>query len=182
MDTRAVATILGTLAATSGTVAFIPQITKIWRTGGKDVSDHMLWLYLAGVTLWLCYGVIIGATALSLANAVSIMFVGICLVLKFAKARQISVRTQCKRLRIAVDMDETMADSLKEHIRRYNATFDETITVAELHGEHIEGFVPANRTDTVRRPLRDESFFDGLEVIADAQDVLRELALEHDVF
>src|SRR5215471_17215223 len=115
------ATILGALAAISSTIAFVPQITKIWKTGGKDVSYSMLSLYVAGVTLWLCYGLVIGATGLSLANAASIVFAGTCLVLKVIKEKQTASCTLNKRLRIAIDMDETIADSLKEHIRRYNA-------------------------------------------------------------
>jgi len=180
MDTRA--TILGALAATSSTVAFVPQITKIWKTGGKDVSYSMLSLYVAGVTLWLCYGLVIGATALTLANAASIVFAGTCLVLKAIREKQTASRTLNKRLRIAIDMDETIADSLKEHIRLYNAAFAENITAADLCGRHLEGFVVADRTEAVRGMLRDETFFDCLDVIADAQPVLRELVYEHDLF
>lgn len=143
---------------------------------------YMLSLYVGGVTLWLCYGMVIGARALSLANAASIVFAGTCLVLKFIKARQISCRRQNKRLRIAVDMDETIADTLKEYIRRYNGAFNEGITVAELDGRHVEDLALANRADAVRRLLRDDGFFDCLEVIADAREVLRELVREHDLF
>jgi MtN3 and saliva related transmembrane protein len=97
MQIRSAAALLGTGAAILSTVAFVPQITKIWRTGGKDVSLFMLWLYGAGVTLWLCYGLAIGAAALSLANAVSIVFAGACLVLKLMKERQTHVRMEKKR-------------------------------------------------------------------------------------
>ena len=81
-------TILGTIAAMSSTIAFVPQIRKTWNTGGKDLSYSMLSLYLAGVTLWFFYGLAIGATALSLANAASILFAGTCLVLKLIKEKQ----------------------------------------------------------------------------------------------
>ena len=52
---------------------------------GRDVSYSMLSLYIGGVTLWLCYGLVIGATALSLANAASILFAGTCLTLKMIR-------------------------------------------------------------------------------------------------
>ncbi len=180
MQTGLSATILGTVAATSSTVAFVPQIAKIWKTGGKDVSYYMLSLYIAGVMLWLCYGLVIGATALSLANAASILFAGTCLALKLmGKESRLAER---KRLRIAIDMDETIADSLKEHIRRYNAEFAEKVETDDLHGKHLEEFVALDRSDAVRRIIRDESFFDCLGVIEDAQHVIRELACEHEVF
>ncbi len=182
MDRGLAATILGTVAAASSTVAFVPQMTKIWKTGGKDVSYFMLSLYVAGVTLWLCYGLAIGATALSFANAASIVFAGTCLVLKLMKEKQTPNRTEKKLFRIAIDMDETIADSLKEHIHRYNAEFAEKITADALYGKHIEEFAPLDRSDAVRRMIRDESFFDCLGVIEEAQQVIRELAREHEVF
>jgi 5'(3')-deoxyribonucleotidase/uncharacterized protein with PQ loop repeat len=175
-------TILGTAAAISSTVAFVPQITRTWKTGGRDLSYFMLSLYVTGVSLWLCYGLAIGATALSLANAASIAFAGTCLVLKLIKDKQRPVSTEKKRLRIAIDMDETMADSLKEHIRRYNSEFAEKIAADDLHGKHLEEFVPVDRSDAVRRMIRDESFFECLGVIGEAPQVIRELARDHEVF
>jgi hypothetical protein len=47
----------------------------------------MLSLYIGGVTLWLCYGLVIQATALSLANAASILFAGTCLTLKMIREK-----------------------------------------------------------------------------------------------
>jgi len=175
-------TILGTAAAISSTVAFVPQITRTWKTGGRDLSYFMLSLYVTGVSLWLCYGLAIGATALSLANAASIAFAGTCLVLKLIKDKQRPASTEKKRLRIAIDMDETVADSLREHIRRYNSEFAEKIAADDLHGKHLEEFVPLDRSDAVRRMIRDESFFERLGVIEEAQQVVRELAREHEVF
>jgi 5'(3')-deoxyribonucleotidase/uncharacterized protein with PQ loop repeat len=182
MHDRIAVTILGTIAAMSSTIAFVPQINKTWKTGGKDLSYFMLSLYVAGITLWLFYGLAIGATALSLANAASIMFAGTCLILKLIKEKQRRVSTKNKRLRIAIDVDETIADSLKEHIRRYNAEFAEQINAGDLCGKHLEEFASLDRCEVVRRMIRDESFFDCLEVIADAQQVIRELADEHEVF
>jgi MtN3 and saliva related transmembrane protein len=87
MQTQAAATILGAVASTLSTVAFVPQIMRIWKTGGRDVSYSMLSLYIGGVTLWLCYGLVIQATALSLANAASILFAGTCLTLKMIREK-----------------------------------------------------------------------------------------------
>jgi MtN3 and saliva related transmembrane protein len=100
MDARVIATVLGAFAATSSTIAFVPQIAKIRKTGGQDVSYSMLSLYIGGVTLWLWYGLIIGATALSIANAASIVFAGTCLVLKFMKSKRSLRRTEKRHLHI----------------------------------------------------------------------------------
>ncbi len=182
MQIRSAAAILGTVAAILSTVAFVPQIMKIWRTGGKDVSFFMLSLYVMGVMLWLCYGLAIGATALSLANAVSIVFAGTCLVLKLMKERKTPVQIEKKPLRIAIDMDETIADSLKEHIRRYNVEFAEMVSTDDLYGKHLEEFAPFDRREAVQRAVRDDSFFDCLDVIDGAKYVIEELVREHEVF
>jgi 5'(3')-deoxyribonucleotidase/uncharacterized protein with PQ loop repeat len=169
-------------AAVLSTIAFVPQIKKTWTTGGKDLSYFMLSLYVAGVTLCLCYGLVIGATALSLANAAAIVFAGTCLLLKLINEKRRAVGAESKRLRIAIDMDETIADSLTEHIRRYNAEFAEKITADDLSGKHLEEFASSDRSDAVRRIIRDEGFFDCLGVIEDAQRVVGELTREHEVF
>src|SRR5215475_2013329 len=101
--------LIGILAAFSTTVAFIPQIIKLRKQGGKDLSYPMLFLYLAGVVLWLVYGLMIHAGAVIWANVLATLSVIICIALKtFIKDRSVSTP---HRLRIAVDMDEVIADS-----------------------------------------------------------------------
>jgi 5'(3')-deoxyribonucleotidase/uncharacterized protein with PQ loop repeat len=178
------ATILGAVAATCTTVAFVPQIQKIVKTGGKDLSYPMLTLYLIGVSLWLGYGVAIGATVLRWANAASVLFVGICISLKLIKEREARQRRAMvgRKLRIAIDMDETIANSLKEHIRRFNAAFNANLTPDELHGKNITDLVPEDQRAAVESMVQDQSFFEDLEVIEGAQKVVRELAQKHEVF
>ena len=85
------------------------------------------------------------------------------------------------RLRIAIDMDEVMADALAEHIRRYNAAFGAAVTADDLQGLHLQDWVPAAHRDALEAML-DSSFFADLAVLPDCQDVVRELADRHDVF
>jgi 5'(3')-deoxyribonucleotidase len=102
--------------------------------------------------------------------------------LKLIKEHRTPIVRAKQRLRIAIDMDETIADSLKEHIRRYNAEFAEAMTAESLYGKHIKDVVPADRADAVRRIPCNEGFFDCLDVITDAREVLHELAREHELF
>jgi len=74
--------IVGTIAAICSTVAFVPQILKIWRQGGNDLSYPMLFLYLTGILLWLVYGLLLHAAAVIWANAVTALLVAIAVVLK----------------------------------------------------------------------------------------------------
>lgn len=61
---------LGFSAAILTTVAFIPQVIKIWKTKStKDISLGMFSMFCLGVFLWLIYGFIIHALPVILANA-----------------------------------------------------------------------------------------------------------------
>ena len=50
--------VVGSVAAVLTTGAFVPQILRTWRRGGRDLSYGLLVLYLAGVVLWLVYGLL----------------------------------------------------------------------------------------------------------------------------
>src|SRR5580692_5776296 len=73
---------IGALAAICTTTAFVPQILKIRRQGGDDLSYPMLFLYLTGILLWLAYGLIIHAGAVIWANACTAVLVFVAVVMK----------------------------------------------------------------------------------------------------
>ena len=73
---------IGGVAAVCTTVAFVPQILKIRRQGGGDLSYPMLSLYLTGIILWLVYGLMLHAAAVIWANAATSVLVAIAIVLK----------------------------------------------------------------------------------------------------
>jgi MtN3 and saliva related transmembrane protein len=63
---------IGLVAGTLTTVSFLPQVAKIWRTrSARDLSWGMALVFTAGVGLWLVYGLLIGAPAIIVANAVT---------------------------------------------------------------------------------------------------------------
>ena len=73
---------VGGLAAFCTTTSFIPQIVKIRKQGADDLSYAMLFLYLAGVLLWLLYGLLLHAAAIIWANAITSLLVALALALK----------------------------------------------------------------------------------------------------
>jgi len=76
-------TILGLIAATFTTVAFIPQAVKIIRTKHtKDISIVMYSMLIVGIILWLLYGIMIKELPIILTNSVTLIFTSIILVLK----------------------------------------------------------------------------------------------------
>lgn len=168
----------GIVAALCTTLAFLPQLFKMRKEGSTALSPVMLGVYLAGMGLWLVYGLMIGSAPIVAANVASIVIVAVITARTIAAER---ASTAPRRLRIAIDMDEVMADALGEHIRRYNAAFGARLGPADLHGRHIEQWVPAAQREAVEAML-DSSFFADLAVMAGCQEAVRELAARHDVY
>ena len=79
-------------------------------------------------------------------------------------------------------MDEVMADTLAEHLRRYNEAFDEAITVQDLAGKGIWEFAPSDRQEQLRAFIDAEDFFEDLPLISGAQEVLEELSARFEIF
>jgi MtN3 and saliva related transmembrane protein len=76
-------TIIGFAAAALTTVAFIPQVLKVWRTrSAADISLGMYCLFTLGVALWLVYGILIYSWPIILANLVTMILAGTMLAMK----------------------------------------------------------------------------------------------------
>jgi len=84
--------------------------------------------------------------------------------------------------RICVDMDEVMADTLGEHLRRYNQEFDDDVTVDDLAGKGLWEIAPVDRQQQLRAFLDAEDFFEVLDVIPDSQSVLKNLSTVFEIF
>lgn len=72
---------IGFLAAILGTICWLPQTIKTWRS--REVNGLSLWanlLIFATVILWLIYGLMIGAWPLIIANIISTILVGAIIV------------------------------------------------------------------------------------------------------
>lgn len=78
-----VVSILGFVAAFCTTVSFIPQAVRVIKTRQiKDLSLGMYSLLNLGIVLWLVYGVVMDAWPIIIANAVTLVFTLIILILK----------------------------------------------------------------------------------------------------
>jgi len=77
-------TMLGLVAGAVTSIAAVPQVVRAYRT--KRVRDISVWqpvILVAGMILWLAYGVMIGDIPLIAANIFSIVCNGILIVMKF---------------------------------------------------------------------------------------------------
>jgi len=74
---------LGLVAGVLTTAAWLPQIARTWRSrSADDLSWPYLLVFSAGVSLWLLYGVLSDDVPVLVANAVTIVLVGLLLGLK----------------------------------------------------------------------------------------------------
>ncbi|WP_292370455.1 SemiSWEET family sugar transporter [Methanoregula sp. UBA64] len=76
-------TLVGFIAGTLTTAAYIPQVVRSWRLKEtKDLSLSMLVLYAAGVSLWLVYGIWVNSLPVIAANGVSLVLILVLLGIK----------------------------------------------------------------------------------------------------
>jgi MtN3 and saliva related transmembrane protein len=76
-------TIIGTVAGTLTTTAYLPQVVKVWRSrSAGDISLQMYILVVTGASLWVVYGLMLTQWPVIIANAVSLLFTTTILVFK----------------------------------------------------------------------------------------------------
>jgi len=74
---------IGYLAATLTTCAFVPQAYMTWKTRRADgISVGMYTIFIAGVAMWLVYGVLINAWPVIVANVVTLALATFILALR----------------------------------------------------------------------------------------------------
>ncbi len=76
--------ILGLVAGTLTTIAFVPQLIKVWRSkSAKDISYIMFILFVLGIVLWEIYGWGIHSLPVILFNIITFALGIAILILKF---------------------------------------------------------------------------------------------------
>lgn len=76
-------TAIGLAAGTLTTIAFIPQVTKIWRTRStKDLSLGMFLVLCCGIILWLIYGILTEDIPVLVANGATLCLAATILFFK----------------------------------------------------------------------------------------------------
>ncbi|AJY73903.1 5' nucleotidase, NT5C type [Paenibacillus beijingensis] len=83
--------------------------------------------------------------------------------------------------RIAIDMDEVIADFNPKHLRLFNEEYKEQITVEHLMGTSLGDLRPHLRNE-IRAYLYEPAFFRDLEVMKDSQEVIKWLSERYEVF
>lgn len=79
------------------------------------------------------------------------------------------------RKRIAIDMDETICDTMARHLDWYNTEFHQSLTKADLYATKIQHKVPEAHRARVRGYPDLPGFFDNIPPYENAIEVIREL-------
>ncbi len=75
--------IIGSIAATLTTIAFLPQAIQVIKTKStRDISLVMYLVFTAGVGFWLTYGILLGAAPIIVGNIITLFLASIVLIMK----------------------------------------------------------------------------------------------------
>ncbi len=83
------ATVIGLIAASGTTAAFVPQVVRTWRTNSaRDLSLLMIVVLAIGLLLWVVYGILRDDAVVIVANVITLALVSTLLTLKVASLRR----------------------------------------------------------------------------------------------
>jgi 5'(3')-deoxyribonucleotidase len=84
--------------------------------------------------------------------------------------------------RIAIDMDEVLADTLAQFLLAYNREFGEALTKAHLTERKLAEIIPADRRARLRSYAKTPGFFRDIPVMPGSAPVIQELRERYEVF
>lgn len=87
-----------------------------------------------------------------------------------------------EKQRIAIDMDEVLADVIAKFETIYKQNHPEEILKQQEDGEEFYAILPEPIAGDFRKHIYEKGFFRDLEVIKDSQRVVKELDKKYDVF
>jgi len=84
--------------------------------------------------------------------------------------------------RIAIDMDEVLADTLAQYLSEYNRDFGGNLTKADLAERKLADVIPPERRERLRSYPRTPGFFRDIPVMAGSHAVMEQLRECYEVF
>lgn len=87
-----------------------------------------------------------------------------------------------KKQRIAIDMDEVIADPLDKFIELYRQDHKVEMLIEDMNGKEFFELLPFEITGTWREYINRKGFFRDLKVIPGSKEVVERLCEKYDVF
>lgn len=86
------------------------------------------------------------------------------------------------KLRIAIDMDEVLADPIAKFIDIYQREHGYTYTLEQMRGKEFRELLPLELSHTLKEYVNRKGFFRDLELIPGSREVVEQLCQKYDVY
>jgi 5'(3')-deoxyribonucleotidase len=86
------------------------------------------------------------------------------------------------KTRIAIDMDEVIADTIDKFIELYKREHQTEIRLDQMNGKEFNELLPGEIKLTLKQYLHQPGFFSDLKVMPGSQQVVKELCEKYDVY
>ena len=86
------------------------------------------------------------------------------------------------KIRIAIDMDEVIADTIDKFIELYKHEHNMVVRLDEMDGKEFNEMLPEETKQTLKAYLHQPGFFRDLKVMPGSQEVVRALCDKYDVY
>jgi 5'(3')-deoxyribonucleotidase len=87
-----------------------------------------------------------------------------------------------QKTRLAIDMDEVIADTIDKFIEVYRKDHNTEILLEEMSGKEFHEMLPDTLNQSWRTYVNEPGFFRDLKVMPGAQQVVKELCRKYDVY
>ncbi|QEM07362.1 5'(3')-deoxyribonucleotidase [Mucilaginibacter rubeus] len=87
-----------------------------------------------------------------------------------------------RKIRVAIDMDEVIADTIGKFISMYKERHGEEISLGNMEGKEFREILPPHLSETLRVYINERGFFRDIPVMPDAQEVVKALHEKYDVY
>jgi len=86
------------------------------------------------------------------------------------------------KIRIAIDMDEVIADTIDKFIELYKREHNIEIRLDQMDGKEFNEMLPEEIKQTLKQYIHQPGFFRDLKVMPDSQEVVKALCEKYDVY
>jgi len=87
-----------------------------------------------------------------------------------------------EKIRIAIDMDEVIADTIDKFIELYKREHDTVIRLDQMDGKEFNELLPEEIKQTLKHYIHQPGFFRDIKVMPGSQEVVKELCDKYDVY
>lgn len=87
-----------------------------------------------------------------------------------------------KKQRVAIDMDEVIADTIEKFIRLYKQKHALDFSISAMQGKEFHELLPLELINTNRKYINEPGFFRDIPVMPGSQQVVKELCNKYDVY